>query len=763
MLLLKSVLKRALSVVLTLCMILTIFSVGIMPASAEGYDPSAALAYAKAHWNDGRGQCAEFVRDCLKAGGLTSLTSINCGGLLNQIQNGGWGTLQKMTPTNGKFLYSVNREILSAGDPIIWYCHNCKKYPHVVLCGGYNSSGYITYYAHNNAHNNDTLYFNLGSSEHKNHSFTVYSIQMNSNGYYELSEYIYATYRVTAESTALRKAPFAELDGKDTTVFTSAAETILVIVGAHTNKNGVVYYKTDSGYWLNAEDVEKVEDLVSLSISGQTLPENLKKGSSFSLKGTIKSASSPITSLTAGIYYTDGETAATSKTVSPNTATASLSLVDSAIAFGKLLSGNYIYKVTAKNAFGEAELINHPFTVLGTDEIAITFDANGGECETESATYTAGVAVGELPVPNRDGYTFLGWTDADGNAFTSESLATSSMTVTAQWKSLTPTADELAWEEKLDVYAIYIVSENGTVARNVPYKTYLGIETAAAEYEAGKTVVIVASTVNYYDETWYKTEDGNWVISTDVEKSEELKPFMLSEDTNYPDKIKLAYSAYKLTGTITSLGGKMTTVNGGIFDLDGKRVYGKTVTANSETFSISTIDNAIAFRSLGVGEYYYRITATNDYGTFDVIDYQFKVVSKLPDYVTITLDANGGECDETSLSVAFKEEIGYLPTPEMKGYNFVGWYNELGDEITELTIADDDMALVAMWEEIPFVKGDTDGDGMIDSTDLLRVQQYIIGQLEFDGELEIDLDLNEDGFVDSTDLVIMQMMILSLA
>ena len=99
----------------------------------------------------------------------------------------------------------------------------------------------------------------------------------------------------------------------------------------------------------------------------------------------------------------------------------------------------------------------------------------------------------------------------------------------------------------------------------------------------------------------------------------------------------------------------------------------------------------------------------------------------------------------------------------MKGYNFVGWYNELGDEITELTIADDDMALVAMWEEIPFVKGDTDGDGMIDSTDLLRVQQYIIGQLEFDGELETDLDLNEDGFVDSTDLVIMQMMILSLA
>ncbi|MBQ2422357.1 MAG: hypothetical protein II286_00190, partial [Clostridia bacterium] len=108
-------------------------------------------------------------------------------------------------------------------------------------------------------------------------------------------------------------------------------------------------------------------------------------------------------------------------------------------------------------------------------------------------------------------------------------------------------------------------------------------------------------------------------------------------------------------------------------------------------------------------------------------------------------------------------EIGYLPTPEMKGYNFVGWYNELGGEITEFTVADDNMTLIAMWEEIPIVKGDTDGDGMLDSTDLLRIQQYILGQLEFDAEHEIDLDLNEDGRIDSTDLVIMQMMILSLA
>ena len=104
MLSIKRYLKSALSLTLTLIMVLTMFSVAVVTVSAEGYDPTAALAYAKAHWNDGKGECAEFVRDCLRAGGLTSLTSINCRGLKDQIVNGGWGTLQKLTVTNGKFL-----------------------------------------------------------------------------------------------------------------------------------------------------------------------------------------------------------------------------------------------------------------------------------------------------------------------------------------------------------------------------------------------------------------------------------------------------------------------------------------------------------------------------------------------------------------------------------------------------------------------------------------------------------------------------------
>lgn len=44
------------------------------PALFEEYDRAAAVQYAKAHWNDEQGLCAEFVSRCLSAGGLSIST-----------------------------------------------------------------------------------------------------------------------------------------------------------------------------------------------------------------------------------------------------------------------------------------------------------------------------------------------------------------------------------------------------------------------------------------------------------------------------------------------------------------------------------------------------------------------------------------------------------------------------------------------------------------------------------------------------------------
>ena len=617
----KRIIKRVLSVCLAAVIAVSVTVGGIGVASAATYDPSAAVAYAAAHWNDGKGECAEFVRDCLRAGGLTSLTSINTSGLMNQIINAGYGERYRLVESSdGKFLMSDNSAILAPGDPIIFYCATCGFYPHLLLCGT-GSGGYVTYYAHNNAANNKVLWANVGGS-HKYHNNYAFSIHMKNNGYYPVDEYEYATYTVSnAEGSDLRNRPYKEYGYEDTSVSAVDFGAEVVIIGFYENENGVTYARTESGYWIYATDLEKKEDLVSLSISGETKPTAIEEGSSFGLKGTVTSKSSNISALTAGVYTPDGAVV-TEKTVDPASTVASMSLVDAYIAFGKLSVGSYVYRVTAKNAISEATLVDQPFTVYKNGEVTVTFDANGGQCDTTSLKIISGETVSALPKPIREGFDFLGWFDENGGEFTAETAVTADITVTAKWTS---------------------------------------------ESSGGETDQPTAA-------------------------------FSLSSDVNYPPKYHIANTSYKLYGTITSLCGNMTTVKGGIFDTDGKMVYGTTVSVNATTFNISQIDNYIAFRNLGVGKYYYRITATNDCGTYDVINYFFNAVTEVPTFFTVTFDANGGQCDTTSLEIISGETVSALPTPVREGFDFLGWFDENGGEFTAETAVTADITVTAKWE-----------------------------------------------------------------
>lgn len=117
------------------------------PTPAYTYDPDAAIAYAKNHWNDGVGLCARFVSDCLKAGGFTGAYSGSVTTLVSQLEPygtkitcSGWsaGAALKATMFNGT---------LSKGDVIIWQGPNAG---HAMLYSGKtDSAGKILVYAHN--------------------------------------------------------------------------------------------------------------------------------------------------------------------------------------------------------------------------------------------------------------------------------------------------------------------------------------------------------------------------------------------------------------------------------------------------------------------------------------------------------------------------------------------------------------------------------------------------------------------------------------
>lgn len=72
------------------------------------------------------------------------------------------------------------------------------------------------------------------------------------------------------------------------------------------------------------------------------------------------------------------------------------------------------------------------------NQYAVYFDANGGLVEEASRQVDCGTAVGTLPTPTRDGYTFKGWfTAAESGEAVSEALSRSGpedVTIYAQWE-----------------------------------------------------------------------------------------------------------------------------------------------------------------------------------------------------------------------------------------------------------------------------------------------------------------------------------------
>ena len=105
--------------------------------------------------------------------------------------------------------------------------------------------------------------------------------------------------------------------------------------------------------------------------SGSYNPVSLESGSSYVINGTI-SSNYNITTVTVGVYKSDGTATAQVKTVAPNAKSYNISGIDPYIKFGSLATGTYYLKVTAKDASGASKtLVNNSFKVVYKSTLAI--------------------------------------------------------------------------------------------------------------------------------------------------------------------------------------------------------------------------------------------------------------------------------------------------------------------------------------------------------------------------------------------------------
>ncbi len=172
--------KKPVSLLLSLFLLLTLLPSLAPQAAAANYDAAAAAAYADAHWDDGVGVCDQFVKACLKAGGIT-IKSGTVMGVYSELLN--YGVSYQLTMAKDGYCYLKDNEGKIAVGDIVFF--ECSKHAvahlklHTGIVTKIDSNGKVLYSQHNGPIHNKGLGWFSDSSGHSGSDITYHVIHMN--------------------------------------------------------------------------------------------------------------------------------------------------------------------------------------------------------------------------------------------------------------------------------------------------------------------------------------------------------------------------------------------------------------------------------------------------------------------------------------------------------------------------------------------------------------------------------------------------------
>lgn len=187
------------------------------------------------------------------------------------------------------------------------------------------------------------------------------------------------------------------------------------------------------------------------TVENMKVPTALHTGHGFILGGVVAAQNGSLQNVTVDVYSGQGENKTLHFTASVENAGSRFSLntpaIDNKMAFRTLPVGTYRLAVSATVAGyvyegGQmiiqeetVELWNSEFRVVDNwdKHHTVTFDPNGGSCDTDKVAVAPGGILGALPVPQKAGHTFLGWYTQAGEIVKEEMPVTGDMTVVAGW------------------------------------------------------------------------------------------------------------------------------------------------------------------------------------------------------------------------------------------------------------------------------------------------------------------------------------------
>ena len=314
----------------------------------------------------------------------------------------------------------------------------------------------------------------------------------------------------------------------------------------------------------------------------------------------------------------------------------------------------------------------------------VTFNANGGTCSEASRDVEVGAAVGELPVPELEGWTFNGWwtQTSGGKPLSAETIVTAKATWYAHWSQTkevaTEVVDGVAW-----TYRVFndkaIIYNNGNAAVSPMPEGEVTIPAVLGGYPVAE--IDEYAFCNCTGMTGVKIPVGVTTVRQNA--------FYLCSSL---EDVKLPYGF-----TFIGFGG---FCNSGLKSI----AIPETVTTIGNQAFASTALKTVYVETGDVERVQYVFaTGSNPFGGL--------VFEEIKFICTVTFDGNGGTPGAASTIVTNGFAYGELPGAAREDCSLIGWFTEAagGEQVTADTVYSlyADQALYAHWRA--FVTLDSNG------------------------------------------------------
>ncbi len=302
--------------------------------------------------------------------------------------------------------------------------------------------------------------------------------------------------------------------------------------------------------------------------------------------------------------------------------------------------------------------------VIEPNSYTVTFNLNDGTTTPKTEEVTVGESY-SFTDPTKTGHKFLGWSDGASEGYFAKSgtwTKEGDLSLTAVWEALT--------------YTVTFDVNGGNALANAQQTVTYGVapESFATPERASHTF-----------DGW--TYDGKLVDATAAWAFASDVTLVASWTEIIPEK-------YNVT-----------------FKQNGQEIAVKTV---EEGDTLTDIPSVVPVTGHNV------VWNRTDFS--NITDHIVVEAIVTPKNYTVTLNANGGQCDKTSVSVTYASAY-ELPVPTKTGYTFKGWKGtSVLPQTGEWDIDQENLLLTAQWEAATYTVTLDAGNGKVGGAKTLTVK-----------------------------------------